>query len=137
MLKVYLLTVLGFLMLIPAEVMGQNGVGERLSVFLDCDRCEETHIRTELDFVNYVRDPNQADVHIFVTSSFTVLSGRQYDLSFIGLGSLEGSELNLVRVLTRIHHEKRGGQLSMKLFDWVWHPFLVKGRVQIFFHLPM
>ncbi len=85
-------------MLIPAEVMSQNNVGNRLSVFLDCDQCDQSHIRTELDFVNYVRDPSQADIHIFVTSSFTVLSGRQYDLSFIGLGSLDGSELNLIRI---------------------------------------
>ena len=86
-------------MLISSEVMGQNSVGERLNVFLDCDQCDESHIRTELDFVNYVRDPNQADVHVFVTSSLTVFSGRQYDLSFIGLGSLDGSELNLIRVV--------------------------------------
>ncbi len=85
-------------MLIPAEVMSQNNVSNRLSVFLDCDQCDQSHIRTELDFVNYVRDPSQADIHIFVTSSFTVLSGRQYDLSFIGLGSLDGSELNLIRI---------------------------------------
>lgn len=97
--KIYLFTVLGFLTLISSEVMGQSSVGERLNVFLDCDQCDESHIRTELDFVNYVRDPNQADVHVFVTSSLTVFSGRQYDLSFIGLGSLDGSELNLIRVV--------------------------------------
>ena len=86
------------MILVPAEVMGQNGVGERLNVFLDCDRCEETHIRTEIGFCQLCSRPQSSRRTIFVTSSFTVLSGRQYDLSFIGLGSLEGSELNLVRV---------------------------------------
>ncbi len=97
--KTFLHILFGCVIFIPIEVAAQVGVSQRLNVFLDCDWCDESHIRTELDFVNYVRDPNQADVHVFVTISFTVLSGRQYDLSFIGLGSLEGSELNLVRVV--------------------------------------
>ncbi len=97
--KIFLHILLGCVIFIPIEVAAQVGVSQRLNVFLDCDWCDESHIRTELDFVNYVRDPNQADVHVFATISFTVLSGRQYDLSFIGLGSLEGSELNLVRVV--------------------------------------
>ena len=122
-------------MLIPAEVMGQNGVGERLSVFLDCDRCEETHIRTELDFVNYVRDPNQADVHIFVTSSFTVLSGRQYDLSFIGLGSLEGSELNLVRVFDQDTSREERRAIINEALRLGLAPFLGQGASTDIFSL--
>ena len=91
---------LGGLLFVPGKVIGQD-VGETVKVFLDCNRCDESYIRTELTFVDYVRDPQQADVHVFVTSSFTVLSGRQYELSFIGLGSRVGSELNLTRVLSQ------------------------------------
>jgi hypothetical protein len=91
---------LGGLLFIPGNVTAQN-VDETVKVFLDCNRCDESYIRTELAFVDYVRDPQQADVHVFITSSFTVLSGRQYELSFIGLGSRAGSELNLTRVLSQ------------------------------------
>ncbi len=98
--RLFLATLIGLLLLIPIEVIAQADVGIRLSVFLDCDYCDESHIRSELDFVNYVRDPGQADVHVFVTTSFTVLSGRQYELSFIGRGPYEGSELNLTRILS-------------------------------------
>ncbi|MYI83877.1 MAG: hypothetical protein F4058_00940, partial [Rhodothermaceae bacterium] len=91
---------LGELLFIPVKVTAQNA-NETVKVFLDCSRCDESHIRTELTFVDYVRDPQQADVHVFITSSYTVLSGRQYELSFIGLGSRVGSELNLTRVLSQ------------------------------------
>ena len=91
---------LGGLLFIPGKVTAQNA-NETVKVFLDCSRCDESHIRTELTFVDYVRDPQQADVHVFITSSYTVLSGRQYELSFIGLGSRVGSELNLTRVLSQ------------------------------------
>ena len=38
-----------------------------LQVFLDCDECDDEHIRTQITWVNYVRDQEQADVHVFVT----------------------------------------------------------------------
>lgn len=70
-----------------------------LKIYLDCGRCDESRIRTEITFVDYVRDPQMADVHVFVTSNFTVLSGRQYELSFIGLGDYSRSSLNLKRTV--------------------------------------
>jgi len=33
-------------------------------VFLDCPSCDSNYIRTEITFVNYVRDRKEADVHI-------------------------------------------------------------------------
>lgn len=78
----------------------QNDATERLSVYLDCNQCDQLHIRTELNFVNYVRDLSQADVHVFITRSNTVLAGSQYELSFIGREELDGSEINLVRVVS-------------------------------------
>ena len=98
----FVLGLIGLLWLTGTEVTAQVGAGQQLNVFLDCDYlCDESHIRTELDFVNYVRDPDQADVHVFITSRSTVLTGRQFDVSFIGRGSYDGSELNLNRKLTQ------------------------------------
>lgn len=79
----------------------QESVSSGLKVFLDCGRCDESRIRTEITFVDYVRDPQMADVHVFVTSNYTVLSGRQYELSFIGLGDYSRSSLNLKRTVAQ------------------------------------
>jgi len=38
-----------------------------LSVFLDCDDCSSEYVRTEIAFVNWVRDRTAADVHVLVT----------------------------------------------------------------------
>ena len=32
-------------------------------VFLDCRRCDRDYIRTEIPFVNFVRDRKEADIH--------------------------------------------------------------------------
>ncbi|MFO7846910.1 MAG: hypothetical protein R6V27_10135 [Balneolaceae bacterium] len=53
-------------------------------VFIDCDRCDYNHIRREIPFVDYVREPAQADIHLFITDQQTGDGGRRFDFSFIG-----------------------------------------------------
>jgi hypothetical protein len=67
-----------------AATAGQPQAENRLRVFLDCDRCFEDYIREEIDFVDYVRDPAEADMHIIVTDAATAGGGREYTASFVG-----------------------------------------------------
>ena len=48
-----------------------------VKVYLDCGYCDIEYIKTEITFVNYVRDRNEAQVHILVTSSQTASGGRE------------------------------------------------------------
>lgn len=56
---------------------------QALKVYLDWRR-DIDYIRTEITFVNYVRDRKDAQVHILVTSQRTASGGREYTLAFIG-----------------------------------------------------
>lgn len=56
---------------------------EALRVFLDCDRCDNQYIRTEITFVNYVRDRLESQVHLLITTQ-RAGSGREFTLTFIG-----------------------------------------------------
>ncbi len=42
---------------------------EALTVFLDCDRCDDDYIRREITFVNYVRDRTESQVHLLITDT--------------------------------------------------------------------
>ena len=75
-----------------ASVQTQAGVP---LVYIDCSRCDFNFIRTELTFVNYVRDPDLADIHVFVTDEQTVGGGREYQFSFIGRNAFSGTEYTL------------------------------------------
>lgn len=55
-----------------------------LKVFIDCDYCDLNYIKTEITFVNYVRDRLEAQVHIMITIQSTGGGGREYTLTFIG-----------------------------------------------------
>jgi len=59
-------------------------------VFLDCRICDIDFIRTEITFVNYVRDRKEAQVHILITTLRTGSGGREYTLSFIGQNEFDG-----------------------------------------------
>jgi len=55
-------------------------------VYLDCWRCDRDYIRTNMTFINYVRDRQNADIHILVTIQPTGPGGNEYTLNFIGRG---------------------------------------------------
>lgn len=58
-----------------------------ITVFLDISRNYQNYIKTELTYVNYLRDPAQADVQILMTTRRTGSGGREYTLTFIGRNS--------------------------------------------------
>jgi len=64
---------------LAAAQEGQPGTDElkktAVKVYLDCGRCDIEYIKTEITFVNYVRDRLEAQVHILITTQ-TTGSGR-------------------------------------------------------------
>jgi hypothetical protein len=64
------------------------------NVFLDCSRrdCDMDYIRTEITFVNYVRDRQNSDVYILITRQRTGSGGSEYTLSFMGRGKYEAKD---------------------------------------------
>ncbi|HCQ04686.1 MAG TPA: hypothetical protein DIT99_30225 [Candidatus Latescibacteria bacterium] len=57
---------------------------QALKVFLDFNRGDRNFIRTEVQYINYVRDRNQADVHVMVTTRRSGSGGREYTFTFMG-----------------------------------------------------
>lgn len=73
-------------------------IGENaLSVFVDCKTwgCDFDYFRREINFVSYVRNRQDADVHVLVTAQQAGGGGRSFTLDFIGLRQFEGEEATL------------------------------------------
>jgi hypothetical protein len=65
-------------------------------VFLDCQTrgCDDDEFRTEIGFVDWVRESTAADVHVIVTSQGTG-AGREFVFDFVGRGELAGADLRV------------------------------------------
>ena len=88
-------------------------VPQRLAIFLDCRTCNETFIRQEMTWVDYVRDREVADVHVLVTQEGTGAGGRAQTIDLIGRGPFLGMDYSAV-YLTRAdatEAERRAGFL--------------------------
>jgi hypothetical protein len=81
-------------MLFPqTDVPGQGPSAQSttLSVFLDCEGgCDTQYIRTEIAYVNWVRDRTVADVHVLITSQDAGGGGDRFTLAFIGQRAFAG-----------------------------------------------
>ncbi len=79
---------LATLVAISASVSdGQTSAAQKpVRMFLDCQyECDMEFTRTEIPWVDHVRDRADADVHVLVTTRSTAASGREFTLTFIGL----------------------------------------------------
>jgi len=59
-------------------------------VYLDCDSCDIDFITSDITFVNYVRERQDADAHVLVTTIGTASGGQEFTIEFIGRGRFEG-----------------------------------------------
>lgn len=82
-----------------AQETAAAGRAGALRVFVDCDWCDETFLRTEITFIDYMRDRRDADVHVLVTTQSTGGGGTEYTFKFIGLERFQGVEQTLKEVV--------------------------------------
>ncbi len=68
------------------------------TVFIDCSSCDMDYFRTEITFVNHVRDRKDAQVHVLVTTQSTGSGGTEYTLSFNGQDRFAGDDAVLKHV---------------------------------------
>lgn len=63
----------------------QQEPASQLRVYLDCPACDFDFMRTEVAYVDWMRDRADADLHILARSQVTGSGGRLHTLDFIGL----------------------------------------------------
>lgn len=78
------------LLLQSLNAQSGSGLGPIPSVYLDCSSCDVTYIRTNITFVNYVRDQDDADIYLLITDQRTGGGGREYTLEFSEIDRPDG-----------------------------------------------
>lgn len=72
--------------------MGQAGssLDPIPNVYLDCNACDVTYIRTNITFVNYVRDQQDASIYLDIRDQRTGGGGREFTLVFSEIDAGDG-----------------------------------------------
>lgn len=96
---------------------------QKTNVFLDRFWRFESHIKIEMPFFNYVRDPKQAEIYILMTEQSTG-GGNEYTLTFTGQETFQGVNDTLKYVLRQddtedIIRNKTIDYLKMGLIQYV------------------
>jgi hypothetical protein len=109
-------------------------------VYIDCDRCDMSHVRTVITFVNHVRDPDVAQVYVMVTDQRTGAGGRRYTLSYRGQGEFAGVEntLSYSSVQSNTSAQERAGltrMLELGLVPYVARTSLAS-RIDLSYRAP-
>ena len=84
-------------------------------VFMDCRRCDTDYIRTEITFVNFVRDRQESDIHLLVTNQNTGSGGQEYTMAFLGRNGFSGLDntLTYVSIQTDTRDDTRKGMVEV------------------------
>jgi hypothetical protein len=83
-----------------------------IKVFFDCNNgCDFDFVRKEVDYVDYVRDRADSEVHVLVTTRDTGAGGNEYSLKYIGVGRFAGRDhtAQYVSSATATDDEERRG----------------------------
>jgi len=70
-------------------------LSKALKVFIDmgtCSYCDYSYIRKEINYVNYVRDPKESQVHIIIAENTTGSGGKEFNFMFIGNKEFKGMD---------------------------------------------
>lgn len=128
------------LLAVPGVVLGQqlpatDTLDPSLEVFFECHGgwrgggCDQQFFRQEVDYINWMRDPQDADVHVIVTSQGTGGGGYTYTLEFIGRGRYTGQDRQLAYTTdaTDTRDENRRG--VMRTLELGLVPYLLRTGV--------
>ena len=66
------------------------------NIFIDCVDCDQDYFHDQITFVNFVREPKDAHVHLLITSQTTGSGGTEYSLLFIGQKQFSGQTDTLI-----------------------------------------
>jgi hypothetical protein len=86
--------------LTAAEQDRSAGAPPPVAVFLDCNvfGCDFDHVRRQITWVSWVRDREDADVHLLITTQSTGGGGEHYTLDYLGRRGYEGVRKSLAYV---------------------------------------
>ena len=114
----------GVLIRVASDSTDFSATTSVLRIFIDCTDCDKEYLRNNTTFVDHVRDPNLAQVHLHITNEQTASRGLAYKLDFIGRDDFEGQDLNLAYAAAQSYTDSRIRDDLLKIIHMGLSPYL-------------
>jgi hypothetical protein len=116
----------------PVDASAPVTSADRVRVFLDCQDCFQDYLRDEIDWVDFVRQAADADVHLLSRTSETGGGGREVVLRFVGRSRFEGHDHDLRAITQASDTENVRREVILRtaiagLIDYVAHDGIPPG----------
>ena len=104
-----------FSQIIPSQsAPPQIAQSSRLRVFLDCSSCYQDYLRDQIKWVDFVRQPQDSEVHILDNSNDTGGGGREVVVRFVGNGRFRTIDRELRVVTQAADTDQRQRELMLR-----------------------
>jgi hypothetical protein len=97
-----------------------------LNIYLDCTACDINYFKENFSIVNYVREPDLADVHIQVTTLTTGSGGTEYNLLYLGRKRFQNLNDTVVFCLSPDQTYEKTRQMLLKKIQLGLVPYIMK-----------
>ena len=130
-----------FFLLSGSSSAQNNNKPVSINLFLDCQYfCATDYIRTEISFINYVRDVKQANVYLQITGQETGGGGSEFKLFFNGQEGFKGLDQTLKFSTRSTDTEDEMRKQLVQYIKMGLVPYLsqtpLAGRVQVNYSAP-
>jgi hypothetical protein len=103
----------------PGDLLAQSSsapASNRPRVYFDCQgqQCDQNYYRTEINWVDWVRDAQDSNVHVIMSSQNMGSGGREYLLDFIGRGGSDEYQM-------QSRYQAPAGQTQREQLDGISH----------------
>ncbi len=126
---IFIIILLSSNLIISQESMMTKEIDEKIEIYLDCEDCDYSFFRRNLNFVNFVRDPKLADIHILVTRQRTASSSTEYGINFIGSNQYSDIQFKLKTVSPQFESDIIRWERLLKTFEVGILPYLSSTKV--------
>ncbi|MDH3651107.1 MAG: hypothetical protein OEQ53_15575, partial [Saprospiraceae bacterium] len=95
----------------------------QIKLYLDCHYCDLTLLRSKIDYINYMRDREMANIHLMVNRVRSGANGYRHTFKFMGKGMFAEQNYQLTldeqpNMARRERHERIGELIETGLIPY-------------------
>jgi hypothetical protein len=109
---------------VSQDYVAPDSINSNIKIYLDCDDCDFSFFRRNLEYIDFVRDNKNAEAHILVTKQRTAVGGVEYGINFIGIDKYADMHYKLKTISPQFESNIMRWERLLKIIELGLLPYL-------------